>query len=61
VTLEKKKHVKAGEKGIKRVQVRCCSDWCQGGGDDQNLVSGYNECHPGPQQVLHCCMGPGII
>lgn len=25
------------------------------------LVSGYNECHPGPQQVLHCCMGPGII
>ena len=24
-------------------------------------VSGYNERHPGPQQVLHCCMGPGII
>ena len=45
------------------VCVGGCSDWCHDGGADQkNLpVSGYNECHPGPQQVLHCCMGPGII
>lgn len=53
---------KAGETWIKGVSHLMCLGLVSRWRRWPNLpVSGYNECHPGPQQVLHCCMGPGII
>lgn len=58
--------VKTGDRGVTKTLIGCIQGLVSCWRHWPNLplcvcVCGYNECHTGPQQVLCCFKGPGII